>query len=142
LGYCTICYRIAAKLKGVKGWNLANAKSLKGYPFSTSHGLDSRSFVRFKTKVIKHYEHRLAYLQSRGQKLNGGRVDGLDLEYAFGHIAKLAGVRDRGLFHGLCGWFEMTFGPEQRRALLSQLDKIEKHAGRDFPITSLLLKPD
>lgn len=141
-GYCTICRRILRKLESARSWDLANPKSLEGFPFKTSYGLDSRSFARFKTKAIRHYEHRLAYLQSRGKKLKDGHIDGLDLEYAFGHIAILAGSNNRSLFHGLCGWFETTFGLEQRRSLLSQLDKIEKEVYHDIPIASLLMKPD
>jgi hypothetical protein len=60
---------------------------------------------------------------------------------AFAKIAtprRLAGSKNRGLFHGLCGWFEMTFEPEQRRAVLRIIDKIEKDVDRDPPFYSLL----
>jgi hypothetical protein len=97
-----------------------------------------RSFERFKRNVIRHYQDRLDYLSHRGAKLKG-EVDGLDLEYGFGHLARLAGSKNRNLFHGNCVWFEMIFGPDQRRALLRVIDKIEKDVERDIHLSSLLL---
>lgn len=136
-GLCTICYRITQKLKMVRKWNLNDRASLKSYPFINEREIDPRIFNRLKPNVIEHLQNRLAYLKIRGEKLNGF-VDGLDLEYGFGHLSRLAGSKNHGLFHGLCSWFEMTFEPEQRRALLSIIDKIEKDVDRDSPFYLLL----
>ena len=123
-----------------RGWRFGDASTLKGYPF-LNYGLDRRSFDRFKRNVIRHFECRLGYLKHRGEKLNGD-VDGLDLEYALDHLARLAGSKNRNLFHGNCGWFEMTFPPEQRRALLRVIDKIEKDIDREVDLHSHLSKQD
>jgi hypothetical protein len=124
--------------KAAEGWQIGHPSTLKGYPF-LSGGIDHPKFDGFKRKVIRHYQTRLDYLNRRGLKLKGD-VDGLDLEYAFGQLARLAGSKNRNLFHGLCGWFEMIFGPEQRRALLRIADKIEKEVDRDINLASLLLE--
>jgi len=137
-GLCTICYRLTLEKKAAEGWQIGHPSTLKGYPF-LSGGIDHPKFDGFKRKVIRHYQTRLDYLNRRGLKLKGD-VDGLDLEYAFGQLARLAGSKNRNLFHGLCGWFEMIFGPEQRRALLRIADKIEKEVDRDINLASLLLE--
>jgi len=121
----------------VRKWNLNDRASLKSYPFINEREINPIIFNRLKPNVIEHLQNRLAYLKFRGEKLNGV-VDGLDLEYRFGNLSRLAGSKNRGLFHGLCGWFEMTFEPEQRRALLRIIDKIEKDVDRDPPFYSLL----
>jgi hypothetical protein len=131
------CYRVTLKKEKAEGWKLEEPSSLKGYPFY-KHPINPRSFEEFKQKVIQHYQRRLDYLKYREEMLQGD-VDGLYLEYAFNHIACLAGSKDRSLFHGLCGWFEMIFNSEQRRALLRVADKIEKKVHRDINIASLLL---
>jgi hypothetical protein len=123
----------------VQKWSLTDRSSLNGYPFLFENGIDSRIFNLLKPNVIEYLQDRLDYLKIRGEKLNGG-VDGLDLEYGFGHIAKLAGSKNRCLFHGLSGWFEMTFDLKQRRALLSIIDKVEKDVERATPFYSLLFK--
>lgn len=141
LGLCTLCYRLTSKRRIAEQWRLDNPLTLKEYPFLGSPGIDLRSFERFKRNVIGHYQNRLDYLKGRGKKLKG-EVDGLDLEYAFDYLARLAGSRKRSMFHGLCGWFEMIFDPEQRRALLRIVDKIEKEVDRDINIASLLARRD
>ena len=140
-GLCTICYRLTLKKTTAEGWRLGHSSTLKGYPFQREPGLDPRSFDAFKRKVIRHYQDRLDYLKHRGEMLKGD-VDGLDLEYGFAHLARLAGSKNRSLFHGFCGWFEMTFGPDQRRALLSVIDTIERDVDRDINLASLLLARD
>lgn len=137
-GLCTLCYRLTMKKKTAEAWQLENPSRLKLYPFR-GHPIDPRSFERFKQNVILHYQSRLDHLKHREAKLRGD-VDGLDLEYAFNVIANLAGAKDRSLFHGLAGWFEMTFSTNQRRALLKIANRIEKEVYRDINIASLLLK--
>lgn len=138
-GLCTLCYRLTKKKRFAERWQLENQSTLKGYPFLHGPGINPGSFERFKRNVIRHYQERLDYLKQRGAKLKGN-VDGLDIEYALDHLARLAGSKNRNLFHGLCGWFEMIFDPEQRRALLRIVDKIEKEIDRDINIASLLLR--
>jgi hypothetical protein len=136
-GLCTLCYRLTLKKEKSEGWKLDNPSTLKGYPFC-KYPIDPRRFEEFKQNVILHYQGRLDYLKYREAKLKGD-VDGLYLEYAFNHIEYLAGSKDHSLFHGLCGWFEMIFNPEQRRALLRIADKIEKEVHRETNIASLCL---
>lgn len=114
-GLCTLCYRLTLKKQSVEAWHLENLSSLKFYPFR-GLWIDPQSFERYKKNVILHYQTALENIKHRETKLKGD-VDGLDLEYAFNKIASLAGAKDRSLFHGLCGWFEMVFNAEQRRTL-------------------------
>jgi hypothetical protein len=129
------------KKRKIVGWDLNNPSSLKNYPF-LKYPIDLQRFEEYKQDAIKHYDNRLVYLKYREAMLKGDvNVNGLDLEYVFNNIAKLAGSKDLSLFHGLCGWFEMVFVTvEQRRALLRIADKIEKKVFRDINVASLLLK--
>lgn len=136
-GLCTKCHPPTLKKEKAECWRLDDPASLRGYPFKKEHRIPNDQFECFKRNVIQHYQDRLDYLQSRGAKLSGD-VDGLDLEYAFDYIARLAGSKKRNLFHGLCRWFEMVFTPEQMRALLGIADRIEKDVERDINRRTLL----
>jgi hypothetical protein len=105
--------------------------------------LSLKEFESFRRKAVKHYQERLDYRKRRGEQLKGkAQVDGGDLEYGFAYIARLAGSKKRNLFHGDSGWFELTFGPKQRRALLTIIDTIENDVYRDIPLAQLLLHHD
>lgn len=123
LGLCSRCYRLTQRLKEIEGWDLQNPKSLKGY--TTLVALwrpDTLERVRSwrRNKIKTHLE----FLRTREEQL-AGYIDGLDLENAFSHVAKLAGTREQ-FFHGLATSFDWDFTPEQRKTLFRLLNSIEE----------------
>lgn len=121
-GLCSRCYRLSKRLEQVNGWNPDNPESLKGYPYTS---YDPEEFRRIKSGFVTQIEERLALLKSREELLEG-LVEGTDIEYQLGRIARRCRVRNKDMFFGIATCIDHSFDNEQKRMLFSLLNKIDE----------------
>lgn len=79
-----------------------------------------------KLVATKQLKERLDWLQIRERKLNED-ILGIDLEYAFGRLAKNCGVNNNGLFHSSANTFDHNFTMEQKKIIFRLIDNIEQN---------------
>lgn len=124
-GYCIRCYPLIRRLQQVSSWDLANAKSLKGYPRDEAYFYPT-TFEKVKLGVALQIQERLAFLQIRERQLVEP-LDGLDFEYILNDIGRRCKAKNKYLFHGIATTIDHNFDMEQKRILYRLLNEIQEN---------------
>ena len=125
-GYCKKCYPLVIRLDKVELWNYADKNTLQLFPKDINHLINEKTFNKMKLVATKQLKERLDWLQIRERKLNED-IFGIDLEYAFGRLAKYCGVNKIGLFHSSANTFDHNFSMEQKKIIFGLIDNIEQN---------------
>ena len=125
-GFCRKCYPLVIRLEKVELWTYADINMLPMFPKGINHLVNEKYFNKMKLVAIKQITERLDWLKMRERQLNED-IYGIDLEYAFGRLAKYCGVNKNGLFHSSANTFNHNFSMEQKKIIFRLIDDIEQN---------------
>lgn len=125
-GFCTQCYPLLCRKEQLSNWNLSNPASMKGFPPSLLPFLQTQAQVEaFKVDAKEQIQSRLNELRTREEKLNS-EINGIDIEYQLGRIAKMVVPKGDILYHGSATLINNSFNMKQKKLLYRLLSRMEE----------------
>jgi len=122
-GHCNKCSGPAMQLSEVAAWDRSKPETLRRCPGHADSD-DAQEFEWLREGYMHELQRRLDTLRHWEQSADDP-ADGIEIEFQLDRIARYAGATTRGLYHGLAGYIDWQFSPEQRKVLRELLRKIE-----------------